>query len=146
MTRCGVDDALRILIGVVLAGLAMSPTASFGRGQLLFLLVTWVPVLGAFTQALPSLSRRGVFFVHASFWISASLASLLVVSLSPEGASLRAEPRAASAVSWRLGRGLGIAIFLTPIILYCTARLTVASHREPRPGSALRFAETFSRN
>ncbi len=126
--------------------LALSPTADFGRGQLLFLLVTWIPVLGAFTQAMPGMSGRGVFLVHASFWISAGLASLIAVSLPPEAEVCRAQSCAASEASWRLGRAFWIALFLTPLVLYCAARLTVASHRAPLPGSVLRFAETISPN
>lgn len=126
--------------------LALSPAAAFGRGQLLFLLVTWVPVVGAFTQAMPGLSGRGVFLVHASFWIAAALVSLIAVSLPPESEHRSAAPHAASAASWRLGRGFWILLLLTPIILYCAARLTVAAHAEPLPGSALRFAETILPN
>ncbi len=126
--------------------LALSPTIAFGRGQLLFLLVTWVPVVGAFTQALPGMSGRGVFLVHASFWITASLVSLIAVGWPPEVEGRIVDRCAASDVSWRLGRGFWIALFLTPIILYCAARLTVVSHAEPLPGSALRFTETFSPN
>ena len=123
--------------------LALSPTADFGRGQLLFLLVTWVPVVGAFTQALPA---RGVFLVHVSFWITAGLASLIAVSLAPQAAGGGATPHAAAELSWQPGRTFWIALFLTPIILFCAARLTVASHSQPLSGSALRFAETFSPN
>jgi MFS family permease len=126
--------------------LALSPAADFGRGQLLFLLITWVSVLGAFTQALPGMSGRGVFLVHASFWITAGLGSLIAVCLPPEAEARGVDPRAASDVSWPLRRGFWITVLLTPIILYCAARLTVAAHDRPLPGSTLRFAETFSPN
>jgi hypothetical protein len=126
--------------------LALSPTADVGRGQLLFLFVTWIPVMGAFTQALPGMAGRGVFLVHVSFWITAGLASLIVVSLPPEAERCHGEPCAASEAPWRLGRTFWITLFLIPIILYFAARLTVASHSEPLPGSALRFAETISPN
>ena len=112
----------------------------------MFLLVTWVPVLGAFTQALPGMSGRGVFLVHASFWITAGLVSLIAVGWPPEVEGRIVDRCAASDVSWRHGRGFWIALFLTPIILYCAARLTVAAHAKPLPGSASRFAETFSPN
>jgi hypothetical protein len=148
-----------LLIGLLLAAavavallrhhrqrLALAPSAAFGRGQLLFLLVTWVPTVGAFTQAMPGMSGRGVFLVHASFWISAGLVSLIAVSLPPQIEGRLPEPCAASAVSWRLGRGFLIAMFMIPIILYVAARVTSAAHAAPLPGSALRFAETFSPN
>ena len=126
--------------------LALVPTAAFGRGQVLLLLMTWIPTLGAFTQALPGMSGRGVFLVHASFWISAGLVSLIAVVLPPESDDRIAEPCAASALSWRLGRAFWIALFMTPIILYCATRVTLAAHAAPLPGSALRFAEAFSPN
>jgi len=126
--------------------LALSPPGAVGRGQVLLLLVTWVPVVGAFTQALPGMSGRGVFLVHASFWITASLVSLIVVSLPPETRGCSTGPCAASDDAWRLGRGFWITLFLTPIILYLAARLTMAAHATPLPGSALRFAETISPN
>ncbi len=126
--------------------LALAPTTDFGRGQFLLLLVTWVPTVGAFTQALPGMSGRGVFLVHASFWITAGLVSLIAVSLSPETEGRVIAPCTASAVSWRLGRGFWIALFLTPIILYGAARVTLAAHTAPLPGNALRFAETISPN
>lgn len=126
--------------------LALSPAVAFGRGQVLLLLVTWIPVMGAFTQAMPGMSGRGVFLVPASFWITAGLVSLIAVSLPPEAQGRSAGACAASDVSWRLGRGFWIALFLTPIILYWVARLTVAAHAAPLPGSALRLAETFSPN
>jgi MFS family permease len=126
--------------------LTLSPTADFGRGQLLFLLVTWIPTVGAFTQALPGMSSRGAFLVHASFWMTAGLISLIAVSLPPEAAGRFGAPGTSSADAGRLGRGFWIALFLTPIILYGAARLTLAAHAAPLPGSALRFAETISPN
>ncbi len=126
--------------------LALAPTGAFGRGQLLLLFVTWVPLAGAFSQALPGLSGRGVFLVQASFWITAGLVSLIAVSLPPGSEGSRAEPRDASAGSWRFGREFWIALFLAPIILYCAARVTIAAHGQPLPGRALRFAETISPN
>ncbi len=126
--------------------LALAPTGDFGRGQLLLLLVAWIPTLGAFTQAMPGMSGRGVFLVHASFWLSAGLVSLIAVSLPPEVEGRSAEPWVPSASSWRLGRGFWITLLVTPIILYVAARVTVAAHAAPLPGSALRFAETISPN
>ncbi|MCL5281685.1 MAG: hypothetical protein M1376_17445 [Planctomycetes bacterium] len=138
-----------VLVALVRHGrqrLALAPTADFGRGQLLLLLVTWIPTVGALTQAMPSISGRGVFLVQASFWLSAGLVSLMAVSLPPESAGRRPALCAASDVAWRLGPGFWIILFLTFMVLYGAARVTVAAHAAPLPGSALRFAETISPN
>jgi hypothetical protein len=120
--------------------LAMSPASDFGRAQMLFLLVLWVAVLGAFTQALPGLSSRGAFLVHASFWITAGLCSLIVVNLTDEARVRPAEPRGPADASWRLGRRFWVCLCLVPILLYVVAFLTLASHAEPLPGSQSRFS------
>ncbi|MHC4569938.1 MAG: hypothetical protein ACYTE3_29810, partial [Planctomycetota bacterium] len=62
--------------------LSMAPSAPFGRGQLLFLVILWVAVIGAFTQAMPGMARKGAFFVHTSFWITGGICSLIVLALS----------------------------------------------------------------
>ncbi len=128
------------------ARLTLSRAEVLSRGQLLFLLVTWIPVLGAFTQALPGLARRGVFLVHASFWITASLASLLVVSLTPESGDRSVSPCAAGDVTWSPRRRFWICLFLIPIVVYAVARLTVAAHPDSLPGSQVRFSRTISPN
>ena len=48
-------------------GLPLAPSGDFGRGQLLFLVILWIAVAGAFTQALPAMAGKGVFFVHVTF-------------------------------------------------------------------------------
>ena len=72
--------------------LTLAPASEFGRAQMLFLIVLWVPVVGAFMQALPGLSGRGVFLVQASFWITAALCSLILVNLTGEPRPGPAEP------------------------------------------------------
>ncbi len=117
--------------------LALTPPSDFGRAQMLFLVVLWVPVVGAFTQALPGLSGRGVFLVQASFLITAALCSLIVVGLTGEP---RPGPQGSQDVSWRLGWRFWACLCLVPILLYVTAYLTAASHDGPLPGSQTRFA------
>jgi len=150
----GVDSASWFLaIGVLLSAvaviaiarhrrdcLAIVPASEFGWAQMLFLIVLWVPVVGAFTQALPGLSGRGVFLVQASFLITASLCSLIVVSLTGAPRPGPAEPRGPSDASWALGWKYWACLCLVPILLYVTAYLTVASHDGPLPGSQVRFS------
>jgi hypothetical protein len=120
--------------------LALAPATELGRAQVLFLLVLWVPVLGAFTQALPGMSGRGVLLVHVSFWMTAGLCALIVVSLTEAGKPELSASRAATDPSWRPGRGFWIGLCLVPFLLYGIARLTVASHGESLPGSQSRFS------
>ncbi len=89
------------------ARLTWSRSDTLAQGKLLFLLVPWIAVLGAFTQALPGMANRGVFLVHASFWITASLASLVVVNLTPEGGRATVAPVTADDVAWRARRRTG---------------------------------------
>jgi hypothetical protein len=128
------------------ARLTLSRPDVFVRGQILFLLVTWIAVLGAFTQALPGMAGRGVFLVHASFWITAGLASLIVVALTPGDGGARTEPTATAGVTWRPPRTFWICLFLIPIIVYTVARLTVAAHTGPLAGSQVRFSRTIPPN
>jgi hypothetical protein len=126
------------------AGLALSPAGEFGRGQLLFLFVTWVPVLGALTQALPGMANRSVFLVHASFWLTAGVASWLVIGLTPDTQRTSAAPGVVSGGFRGPGRRFWLCVFLIPVFLYVTARLTVAAHAQPLPGSQVRFSGTPS--
>jgi hypothetical protein len=119
--------------------LPLSPPTDFGRVQLLFLIVLWIPVLGAFTQAMPGMSSRGTLLVHASFWLSAGLSSLVVLLLSGRAGEPAAETQSPSDVAWRLRRRYWICLCLVPVFLFVVAYLTVASHEEPLPGSHLRF-------
>ncbi len=128
------------------ARLMSSPPDLLARGQHLFLLVTWIAVLGAFTQALPGMANRGVFLVHASFWITGGLASLIVVSLTPENAKATKVSTTAADVTWRPRRSFWICLLLMAIFVYAVARLTVASHAGPLPGSQVRFSRTISPN
>ncbi len=142
-----------LLSGIIVAallrhrrsGLAFVPASPVGRAQLLFLAVLWLAVMGAFMQAFPSLASRGVLLVHVTFWLSAAVCSLLVVNLPANGESVSTQTtHAPCAVVWRLGwrHGLmwGCGLALVPLL----AKLSVASHAAPLPGSHLRFGETNS--
>jgi hypothetical protein len=122
--------------------LALVPAGDFGRTQMLLLIVLWVPVIGAFMQAMPGMSGRGVFLVHASFWITASLVSLIAVNLTDKTGPGPLEPQGPSEASWRLGRRFWACLCLVPLLLYVTAYLTLASHDGPLPYSQVRFSHT----
>ncbi|MBN2133110.1 MAG: hypothetical protein JW741_26655, partial [Sedimentisphaerales bacterium] len=119
--------------------LPLSPPTDFGGAQLLFLVVMWIPVLGAFTQALPRMSSRGTLLVHMSFWLSAGVCSLIVLSLRGRVRETSTEMQEPADSSWRLGRTYWICVCLLPVFLFAVAYLTVASHDEPLGGSHLRF-------
>ncbi|MBM4024711.1 MAG: hypothetical protein FJ280_04795 [Planctomycetes bacterium] len=128
------------------ARLPLVPPTDLGRAQLLFLLVLWVPTLGAFTQALPGMAGRGVFAVHLSFWLTAGLCSLLVVNSPGRVQAGTFARHAASDESWRLGRRYWWALLAIPIILYVLAQWTLASHAGPLPGSQVRFPTVSPQN
>jgi len=119
--------------------LAMSAGSAFGRAQLLFLAILWVFTIGASMQAQPAMSNRGTFLVQASFWITSGICSVLVLVLTGRLTNESAESRPASVDSWRLGPRFWAQLCLVPSLLLAIAWMTTASHREPLPGSHLRF-------
>ncbi|MHC4070976.1 MAG: hypothetical protein ACYTGS_02915 [Planctomycetota bacterium] len=122
--------------------LPLAPSSPFGRGQLLFLLILWIAVAGAFVQAFPGMARKGVFFVHTTFWITGGICSLVVLWLSDKPripTDLQLTP---SDTSWRPGVRYWIGWLLVPILIILLAYLTVSSHDGPLSGSHLRFAES----
>ena len=120
--------------------LGLVPNTSFGRAQLLFLLLLWLAVVADFTRALPSLKGRGVLFVHLTFWLTALVCSLLVLWLSEKSAAEFSEDGvAADDVAWVLGRRYWWCWAIIPVLLFVLAKLTVALHAQPLPGSHLRF-------
>jgi hypothetical protein len=121
--------------------LPLAPASNFGRGQLLFLVILWIAVVGAFMQAFPGMAGRGVFLVHVTFWITGGICSLIVLGLSGKSTSQPETHAATSDQFFRPGKGFWISWLLVPVLIILLAYLTVSSHREPLPGSHLRFAE-----
>jgi hypothetical protein len=120
--------------------LALAPYNAFGRAQLLFLIVLWIPIVGAFVQAFPGMAGKGIFFVHTTFWITAGVCSLIVLAL-PGRPESEHEPQVASAdSSWKLGLKYWLCWLLVPVLIGLLAHLTISSHKEPLFGSHLRFA------
>jgi len=124
--------------------LALVPASDFGRTQMLLLILLWVPVIGAFMQAMPGMAGRGVFLVHVSFWITAGLASLIAVSLTDKAGPGPLGTHGSSEASWRLGWRFWACLCLVPLLLYITACLTLASHEGPLPYSQVRFSHTLA--
>jgi hypothetical protein len=121
--------------------LPLAPTSDFGRGQLLFLIILWIAIAGAFTQALPGMARKGAFFVHVTFWITGGICSLIVLVLSDKPGTLSEAQIAASDQFWKPGVRHWISWLLVPVLVILLAYLTVSSHDEPLPGSHLRFTK-----
>ena len=120
--------------------LPLAPSGDFGRGQLLFLVILWVAVAGAFSQALPAMAGKGVFFVHVTFWITGGACSLIVLGLS--GNKPQSEVQiAASDQFWKSGMRHWISWLLIPVLIILLAYLTVSAHNKPMPGSPLRFTK-----
>jgi hypothetical protein len=119
-------------------GLALVPATAFGRAQLLFLLILWIAVVAAFTQAFPAMKTRGVLFVHLTFWLTALACTLIVLALSANAIVVK-EPMPPEDGRWRPGWKHWALWALVPVLIFVLARLSVASHAEPLPGSHLRF-------
>jgi hypothetical protein len=127
--------------------LPLAPAGAFGRGQMLFLIILWVAIVGAFTQAFPGMAGKGVFLVHLSFWITGGICSLIVLGLSGRPAS-GGEPLSsqgslpASDHFGRLGALYWISWLLIPVLIIVLAYLTASLSNEPLSGSHLRFEST----
>jgi len=130
-----------VMVVVVVRPPALGPASGFGRARMLLLVVLWIPVVGAFTQALPRLASRSTFLVQASFLITASLCSLIVVSLTEMPRSQPVPPHGPSDSSWRMGWKFWACLCLVPLLLCVVTWLTVASHDGPLPGSQVRFSQ-----
>jgi len=121
--------------------LPLAPSGDFGRGQLLFLVILWIAVAGAFTQALPAMAGKGVFFVHVTFWITGGICSLIVLGLSDKPGIQSEAQIAASDKFWKSGVRHWISWLLIPVLIILLAYLTVSAHNKPMPGSHLRFTK-----
>jgi len=123
--------------------LPLAPSSDFGRCQLLFLVILWIAVAGAFTQALPAMAGKGVFFVHVTFWITGGVCSLIVLGLSGKSSPQPEAQITASDQFWKTGMLRWISWLLIPALIGMLAYLTVSSHDEPMPGSHLRFRKNL---
>ena len=124
--------------------LPLAPSGDFGRGQLLFLVILWITVAGAFTQALPAMAGKGIFFVHVTFWITAGICSLIVLGLSGKPGIQPEAQITASDQFWKSKMRHWISWLLIPILIILLTYLTVSSHDEPIPGSHLRFTKNLT--
>jgi hypothetical protein len=122
--------------------LPLAPSSAFGRGQLLFLIILWIAVIGAFVQAFPSMAHKGVFFVHTTFWLTGGICSLIVLSLSGKPGYKPAQQLAASDYIWKTSKRHWIGWLLIPVLIILLAYLTVSLDEKPLSGSHLRFEKT----
>lgn len=123
--------------------LPLAPSCDFGRGQLLFLIILWIAIAGAFTQALPGMARKGAFFVHVTFWITGGICSLIVLVLSGKSRYQPDSQVPASDFFWKSGLRHWISWLLIPVLIILLAYLTVLSHDEILSGSHLRFTKNI---
>jgi hypothetical protein len=119
--------------------LPLAPASALGRAQLLFLLILWVTVAAAFTQAFPGMDRKGVLLVHTTFWLTAGLCSLIVLAL-PAAPTAPPQPIVLPEDgSWLPGWKYWVLVALMPVLILVLAWLSVGAHAEPLAGSHLRF-------
>jgi hypothetical protein len=121
--------------------LLLAPAGNFGRGQLLFLVILWIAIVGAFVQAFPGMARKGTFFVHTTFWLTGAICSLIVAAL-PDKTHPPESELAASDRSWKPARRLWLASLLVPALVILLAWLSISAQDQPLPGSHLRFGQT----
>src|SRR5262249_16287647 len=119
--------------------LPLVPLSAFGRGQLLFLLLLWVPILAAFMQAFATLKQRGPLLVHVTFWLTGIACTFLVLMLPEKPAPIAWKMAGPEDRSWRPGWVQGVVWALMPGLILLLAWLSVRSHEGPLPGSHLRF-------
>jgi len=123
--------------------LPLAPSGDFGRGQLLFLVILWIAVAGAFTQALPAMAGKGVFFVHVTFWITGGICSLIVLGLSGKSRIQSEAQIAASDKFWKSSMRDWISWLLIPALIILLAYLSVSAYNKPIPGSHQRFTKSL---
>jgi hypothetical protein len=119
--------------------LPLAPASALGRAQLLFLLVLWMSVAAAFTQAFPGMARKGILLIHVTFWLTAGACTLIVLALREEPGAAAATARPAGDRAWLPGRRHWLLWALVPLVCLLLAQLSVSSHAEPLYGSHRRF-------
>ena len=123
--------------------LPLAPSSAFGRGQFLFLIILWVAIAGAFTQAFPAMRGKGTLFVHVTFWITGGICSLIMLGLSGKPKPQREAQLTAFDHFWRPGIRYWISWLLVPVLIVLLAYLTVSLDDEPLSNSHLRFTKTL---
>jgi hypothetical protein len=122
--------------------LAMAPSSALGRAQLLFFCLLYAPALATLIQVLPGLDRKGSFFVHLSFWVTAGLASWVVLTLpsDPFDVASRNPSAPVDTLKW-LAAGVIALVILAPLLVVTLAKATLASHAAPLPNARFRFEQ-----
>ncbi|MFZ4793614.1 MAG: hypothetical protein ACOYLN_05725 [Blastocatellia bacterium] len=115
------------------------PADTFGRAQMLLLVLLWLFVVGDFTRVISQLQTRGLLSVHVGFWLTAILITILVTLMPHASVREPGVPRNPDDHGWRAGRALVIGWLFVPILILGLAKLTIATHSEPLPGSHQRF-------
>ena len=122
--------------------LPLAPSSPFGRAQLLFMMLLWVPISGALLQAFPGIAAKGIFFVHTTFWLTGGLCSMIVLGLSSNAGGASESQLPASDRFWKPGSKYWLGWSLIPIFVFLLAYLTTLSHDQSLFGSHLRFVKT----
>lgn len=137
----GAGVSLLVVYAVLLhrrGKLRLIPLEPLGRAQLLFLFLMWLSVLAAFQQGMPHMKNTGTLWVHVTFWLTASAASMLALCapLPDKKLALAAN---IGIERYRPGRWLWLLLILIPVVLAALTWATVSMHDKPLPGSHTRF-------
>lgn len=123
--------------------LPLAPASDLGRAQWLYLILLWGFLAGDFARNVPRFGNVSTFVVHLSFWFTAGLASLIVLSIGESDSdAVLANGRAADDPAWRISWRQVALWLVVPVVIYAVAQTSVASHEGPLRGSRPRFGET----
>lgn len=120
--------------------LQLAPKQPHGRAQLLLLFMMWLSVLAAFQQAMPHMTNLGTLWVHITFWISATLVSIIAI-LQPAPVDMPIQQTVAyhDRQQWRPGLCMWILLLAIPIVLAALTWAITGMHDLPLHGSHHRF-------
>lgn len=131
--------------------LPMAPASHLGRAQWLYLILLWGCLAGDFSHHVPRFDSAGLFVVHLSFWLIAGAATWLVLSIDEPVDAAAVSQGATSAIGaqesgvpaddprWRISWRQGVLWLSVPLAIYALARMSIATHDQPLPGSRQRF-------
>ena len=114
--------------------LSIVPATAFGKAQLTFLFLIWIPLIGAFVHRQPESGDPTFLVVSMSYWVFATIAVWLVFMEGgkvlqvgiPEGArTLPSDPQ------WNVGKGYGLAWFLAAALLVAITLSSMALQDGP---------------
>ena len=113
--------------------LILAPPTAQGKAMLLYLLLLWIPAVGALAHLRPD-PYSAKMLVVASFWLFASMLSMMILNKTPalRAASVPAGSTAPpSDVRWKVGRRYRIVWALAPLFFLSITGFTLSMQDGP---------------